>query len=89
MQSGKSKNAWVLEYTSDSQSIDDVMGWSGSSDTKASEVKLRFDSQEEAVKFAKETGVQYKVMESNQRKQYIKSAYTKIFLDRKQPKCEL
>lgn len=88
MQSGKSKDRWLLEYATDSQYIDNIMGWSGSTDTKASEVKLSFENKEEAIKYAEEAGIQYKVIEPNERKKYIKNPYTKIFLDKPHPKCE-
>ena len=50
-------NQWVLEYCQDSaREIDPLMGWISSGDTQ-SQVKLRFDSKEAAVSYAKEIGI--------------------------------
>ena len=51
-QSGQSKDAWVLEYEPESpRVIEPLMGWTSSADMK-SQVRLRFDSKEEAIAYA-------------------------------------
>ena len=57
MQSSPSKNdKWVLEYELPTRrSPEALMGWVSSDDT-LNQVKLEFDSQEEAQTFAKEKG---------------------------------
>ena len=47
---------WVLDFEpADPRRADPLMGWIGSSDTQA-QVRLRFDSREEAVAHAKRAG---------------------------------
>ncbi len=56
MQSGQAKDKWVLEYEPESpRQIEPLMGWTSSSDMK-SQVKLRFDSKEEAIAYATRNG---------------------------------
>ena len=66
-------NQWVLEYFQDSaREIDPLMGWISSGDTQ-SQVKLRFDSKEAAVSYAKEIGIVADVTEPQSRKQNIRA----------------
>ncbi len=62
MQSGKARaDEWVLEYAPASrQDHDPLTGWVGSSDTKR-QLRLRFDSQDEAVAYATRKGLDYNV----------------------------
>lgn len=54
---------WVLEYEpEDPRWIDPLMGWTGSSDMK-SQVKLRFDTKEEAIAYAQRSGIAYRLEE--------------------------
>ncbi len=63
MQSGQSKDKWILEYEPETaRGIEPLMGWTSSSDMKA-QVKLRFDSKEEAIAYATRNGVAYRVEE--------------------------
>lgn len=64
MQSGKANiKKWLLEYEKeDTRFIDPIMGWTGNSDTK-SQIRLKFDCEEDAVAYAKRNGLQYKVIE--------------------------
>jgi ETC complex I subunit-like protein len=63
MQSGQSKEKWVLEYEPESPlRIEPLMGWTSSDDMK-SQVKLRFDTKEEAIAYATRNGVPYRVEE--------------------------
>ena len=74
MSSGTAKtNQWVLVYCQDSaREIDPLMGWTSSGDTQ-SQVKLRFDSKEAAVSYAKEIGIEADVTEPQARKQNIRA----------------
>ena len=58
MQSGKANgDEWVLEFVpADRQQHDPLTGWYGSSDTKR-QVKLRFDTLEEAETYARQAGI--------------------------------
>ena len=62
-QSGQGKDKWVLEYEPEvARSIDPLMGWTSSSDMK-SQIKLQFDTKEEAIAYAERNGVAYRVEE--------------------------
>jgi ETC complex I subunit conserved region len=63
MQSGQSKDKWLLEYAPESpRQIEPLMGWTSSGDMK-SQIKLRFDSKEEAVAYAERSGIAYRIEE--------------------------
>ena len=69
MQSGTAKTRqWVLDYTpSSARAVDPLMGWTSSSDTQ-SQVRLRFDSKEAAIDYAKAHGIDYHVSEPKTRR---------------------
>ncbi len=62
MQSGKGKSDfWVLEHEAEApRGTDPLMGWTSSADTRQ-QVKLTFDSKEEAVAYAERQGLAYSV----------------------------
>ncbi len=64
MQSGTAKsNRWLLEFElGDARSIEPLMGWTASSDT-IGQVKLWFDTKEEAVAYATRNGLAFRVEE--------------------------
>ena len=65
MQSGRGKKRWVLEYELVApRAPEPLMGWIGSADTRR-QVRLRFDTREEAVSYAERNGIAYVVDESN------------------------
>lgn len=74
MQSGAAKTThWVLEFGQDAaHEIDPLMGWTGSSDTQA-QVRLRFDTREEAVAYAGSKGWDYDLTEPQLRKPNIRA----------------
>ncbi len=62
MQSGHAKTKrWLLEFepSRDARSIEPLMGWTSSADT-LSQVKLWFETQEEAVAYARRNGIAYR-----------------------------
>lgn len=73
MQSGTAKtHHWVLDFVQDSaREIDPLMGWTSSPDTQ-SQVRLRFDTREEAEDYARENGIDYVVLQSHSRKANIR-----------------
>lgn len=81
MQSGKGKtNFWILEFVPENtRFIDPIMGWTGSSDMKATEVKLKFSSKEEAIEYANSKGLKYELIEPKLPSLKINS-YSKNFL---------
>jgi hypothetical protein len=64
MQSGKANaKRWVLEFEPRAApSSDALMGWTSSADLKQ-QVRLRFDTREEAIAFAEREGIPYRVFE--------------------------
>ena len=68
MQSGRSKTKdWVLEYRAESRRVPEpLMGWVSASDT-TNQVRIPFDSKEEAIAFAKSHGFQFTVQEPRER----------------------
>ena len=73
MQSGTAKTKhWVLEYAPASRrEVDPLMGWTSSSDTQ-SQVRLRFDSKDAALAYARERGIDAIVQEPKPRKPNIR-----------------
>ena len=62
-QSGQAKDKWILEYEPEKpRGIEPLMGWTSSSDMKQ-QIKLRFDSKEEAIAYARREGIPYRVEE--------------------------
>ena len=63
MQSVQSKGDWLLEYEPEKpREIEPLMGWTSSADMR-SQVKLRFDTKEEAIAYAERNGIAYRVEE--------------------------
>ena len=63
MQAGQAKDQWVLEFEPESpRQTEPLMGWTASSDMR-SQVRLRFDSKEEAIAYASRAGLAYRVEE--------------------------
>jgi len=74
MQSGKARmKKWILEFApAQAKTVDPLMGWIGSGDMRA-QVKLRFDSQEEAQAYAERVGLNAEVMPVHEPKLVMKS----------------
>ncbi|WP_163847136.1 ETC complex I subunit [Pseudooceanicola aestuarii] len=68
-QSGTARTRqWVLDFTADAaREVDPLMGWTSSDDTQA-QVRLRFDTKEAALDYAKEKGITATVVEPQGRK---------------------
>ncbi len=64
MQSGKAKTErWMLTYEPEVPlSVEPLMGYTSSADMKR-QIKLHFDTQEEAVAYAQKNGIPYQVFE--------------------------
>lgn len=86
MQSGKAKTGrWVLEFDPEApRKIDPLMGYTSSSDMK-SQVRLTFESREEAVAYAERNGIPFRVEEPNQPKRRQVSYSDNFRYDRKTP----
>ncbi len=63
MQSGRAKTrSWIVEFEpSDAVKANPLMGWPGSADTRQ-QVRLSFDSRDDAIAYAKKHGFDYEVL---------------------------
>ena len=82
-QSGRAQtHKWLLEYEPASRrDPDPLMGWSSARDT-LNEVRLRFDSLDEAVAFARKEGLDYTLIEPHARTPKAKSYADNFRYDR-------
>ena len=73
MSSGTAKTKrWVLDFVNASaREIDPLMGWTSSDDTQ-SQVRLYFDTKEEALDYAKDKGLDAVVTEPHSRKANVR-----------------
>lgn len=73
MQSGMANaRIWILEYSpSQPRTIDPLMGWTGSGEMRR-QLRLRFDSQEEAVDYARRHGIPYIVEQPKARRPNVR-----------------
>jgi ETC complex I subunit conserved region len=63
MQSGQAKDKWLLEYEPESpRQIEPLMGWTSSGDMKA-QIRLRFDTKEDAIAYARRNAIAFRVEE--------------------------
>jgi len=86
MQSGRGKtHIWVLDYEPAARkSQDPLMGWTSSGDTQG-QVRLTFESREEAVAFAERNGIPFNVQPPEARKIRPKAYAANFAVDRRQP----
>ena len=79
MQSGKRKTkSWILEFETSDNDINPFTGLESSRDTM-SEVKLEFNTKEEALNYANTNKIDFDLIEP-QRRSIIKKSYTDNFL---------
>ena len=69
MQSGKANTkAWVLDFEPEQPpEVEPLMGWTSSGDMRQ-QIRLRFDTKEEAVAYCERHGIAYQVFEDMPRK---------------------
>jgi len=69
MQSGRAKTkAWMLEYRPETKRIPEpLMGWVSAGDT-TNQVRIPFDTKDEAIAFARKHGFAFTVQEPRERK---------------------
>ena len=86
MQSGRGKTKkWLAEYISEAEeTTDSLMGWNSSLDTK-SQIKLFFDTKEQAINWAKKNKYQFYVYEPKKKIIKPKSYSSNFDFDRKEP----
>jgi len=68
MQSGTAKTKdWVLDYEpSEPRQVEPLMGWTSSGDMRQ-QLRLRFDTKEEAIAYCERHGIAYQVSEAHER----------------------
>ncbi len=74
MQSGTAKSQeWMLEFESETpRTVDPLMGWISNADTSP-QVRMTFETREEAIEFAKRQGIPFQVAETREPRRVIKS----------------
>lgn len=77
---------WVLEYEPEAPRwVEPLMGWTGSRDMRQ-QVRISFDSKEEAIGYARRHGIPYQVVEPHPRKRKRPKSYADNFrADRPEP----
>ena len=87
MQSGKQKTReWVLEFeATDARRSDPLMGWTQTSDTESSQVRLEFDTKEEAVRYAVQYDIAFQLIDPKPAKRIIKAYADNFAFGRKVP----
>lgn len=86
MQSGMANTqAWVLEFEpSSARQVDPLMGWTSSTDMDG-QVRLNFETSDEAVAYAQAHEIPFQVIEPQDRKKIIKAYADNFAPGRKQP----
>jgi hypothetical protein len=86
MQSGKAKTKeWILEFEPESARLPEpLMGWIQSRDMDG-QVRLQFDTKEEAIAYAQAHGIAFRLIEPKTVKRVIKAYADNFAFGRKQP----
>ena len=86
MQSGKAKTKeWVLEFEpKDARRPDPLMGWTSSTDMNG-QVRLAFETREEAIAYAQKHGIAFQLFEPKTQKLTIKAYADNFSVERKEP----
>ncbi|ATN34203.1 NADH-ubiquinone oxidoreductase [Rhizobium sp. ACO-34A] len=86
MQSGKAKtHVWILEFDQAiPRKIDPIMGYTSSADTRQ-QLKLVFDTLEQAEAYAKREGIDYRVIQPKEPKRQVVSYTDNFRFNRLQP----
>jgi len=87
MQSGRAKTAaWVLEFDAQTaRTIDPLMGWTSAEDTRPGQVRLTFESKEDAISYATKHGLAHQVVEDRVSKPVIKAYADNFSTNRRKP----
>ena len=86
MQSGKANSKeWLLEFESETpRTVDPLMGWISNADTSP-QVRMYFDTREEAIDFARRQGFAFQVIDRKEPKRVIKAYADNFSANRKRP----
>lgn len=80
MQSGKAKSGrWLLAFDQASpRGVEPLMGWTSSADTRQ-QLRLWFDTREEAIAYAERNNIAYRVEEPRATRPRLNPAYSDNF----------
>jgi ETC complex I subunit conserved region len=86
MQSGKAKSEeWLLEFESETpRTVDPLMGWISNADTN-SQVRMSFETREEAIEFARRQGIPFQVTEPRTARRVVKAYADNFSAYRRKP----
>jgi hypothetical protein len=86
MQSGKANTKeWLLEFEpASARKPEPLMGWTSSTDMNG-QVRLEFETREQAVDYAQRHGISFKLVEPNDPRPIIKAYADNFSTDRKEP----
>jgi hypothetical protein len=86
MQSGKAKTRdWVLEFEpASARTPDRLMGWTSSTDMDG-QIRLSFETKEEAIAYAQTHGVPFQLFEPKEPRRTVKAYADNFNVDRKEP----
>ena len=86
MQSGTANTReWVLEFEpASARTPEPLMGWTSSTDMNG-QVRLLFETREEAVAYAQRHGIAFQLFEPNEARRVIKAYADNFAVDRKEP----
>ena len=86
MQSGKGKTVfWVVEHeATEPKTVEPLMGYTSSSDM-LSQVRLKFDTKEEAIDYAERNDIAYRLIEPKEQRRRPMAYSDNFKFDRKVP----
>jgi hypothetical protein len=86
MQSGKAKSEqWLLDFESETpRTVDPLMGWISNADTNP-QLRMYFETREEAIEFAKRQGITFRVIDRKEPRRVIKAYADNFAAGRKRP----
>ncbi len=86
MQSGQARTkGWVLEFEGAApREVDPLMGWTSSTDMNA-QVRLEFETKEEAIAYAERNGIPFRLSEPKPRRPVRKSYADNFKFGRREP----
>lgn len=87
MQSGRAKaSTWVLQFEpNDARRSDALMGWTVTGDTESSQVRLAFETKDEAVRYAEAHGIAFQLFDPKPAKRIIKAYADNFAFGRRTP----
>ena len=87
MQSGRAKaSEWVLEFEpTAARRSEPLMGWTQTTDTVSSQVRLAFETREEAVRYAEAHGLAFQLVDPKPARKIIKAYADNFAFGRRTP----